>query len=132
MKKGPSPSGGTGMSAAIILLDFVLVNMRRCVNAGTQLLLSGVRRLDALAKLLETVHSPRNPQSGRNSRTVRVQTASVICVTCQAQRRGEAVGNLWTGRPWPLDWLLLFFQFPGSQHEGCERHSSWATRPQSN
>jgi hypothetical protein len=79
------------MSAAIILLDFVLVNMRRCVNAGTQLLLSGVRRLDALAKLLETVHSPRNPQSGRNSRTVRVQTASVICVTCQ--RKG--VEKLW-------------------------------------
>jgi hypothetical protein len=26
-KEGPSPSGGTGMSEAIILLDFVLVNM---------------------------------------------------------------------------------------------------------
>jgi hypothetical protein len=27
MKKGPSPSGGTGISAAIVLLDFVRVNM---------------------------------------------------------------------------------------------------------
>jgi hypothetical protein len=34
MKKGPSPSGGTGISVAIILLDFVLVNME---EAGVEI-----------------------------------------------------------------------------------------------
>src|SRR5258707_37314 len=46
--------------------------------------------------------------SHKQSEKSRAETASMIRVTMPAQGRGEAVGNLWADRPFPLDWPLRF------------------------